>query len=105
MTVTCKAEESLTCSCVDVGTIIDGSDCSVDIHQTYANKAEAEAALNRFIEKARKTESDPCDIKSEITETENGANLTARFIFLLKSRLNHYRKRLLNLIQSRRFII
>ena len=50
MTVTCKAEESLTCSCVDVGTIIDGSDCSVDIHQTYANKAEAEAALNRFIE-------------------------------------------------------
>jgi len=27
MTVTCKAEESLTCSCVDVGTIIDGSDC------------------------------------------------------------------------------
>ena len=73
MTVTCKAEESLTCSCVDVGTIIDGSDCSVDIHQTYANKAEAEAALNRFIEKARKTESDPCDI--------NGANLTARFTF------------------------
>ena len=54
MTVTCKAEESLTCSCVDVGTIIDGSDCSVDIHQTYANKAEAESALNRFIEKARK---------------------------------------------------
>ena len=49
MAVTCKAEESLTCSCVDVGTIIDGSDCSVDIHQTYANKAEAEAALNRFI--------------------------------------------------------
>jgi len=63
MTVTCKAEESLTCSCVD------------------ANKAEAEAALNRFIEKARKTESDPCDIKSEITENENGANLTARFTF------------------------
>ena len=54
MTVTCKAEESLTCSCVDVGTIIDGSDCSVDIHQTYANKAEAEAALNRFIEKLAK---------------------------------------------------
>ena len=67
MAVTCKAEESLTCSCVDVGTIIDGSDCSVDIHQAYANKAEAEAALNRFIEKARKT--------------ENGANLTARFTF------------------------
>ena len=33
------------------------------------------------LKKARKTESDPCDIKSEITETENGANLTARFTF------------------------
>ena len=79
MTVTCKAEESLTCSCVDVGTIIDGSDCSVDIHQTYANKAEAESALNRFIEKARKTESDPCEITSEITETENGVKFNGSF--------------------------
>ena len=81
MTVTCKAEESLTCSCVDVGTIIDGSDCSVDIHQTYANKAEAEAALNRFIEKARKTESDPCEIKSESPKLKMAQILTARFTF------------------------
>ena len=74
-----------------MGTIIDGSDCSVDIHQAYANKAEAEAALNRFIEKARKTESDPCDIKSEITETENGANLTARFTFSCQAGSDDFR--------------
>jgi len=28
-----------------------------------------------------------------------------RLFFLIKTQLNHYRKRLLNLIQSRRFII
>ena len=45
MTVTCKAEESLTCSCVDVGTIIDGSDCSVDIHQSMRIKLKLKRHL------------------------------------------------------------
>ncbi|PRI38743.1 hypothetical protein BV006_00759 [Haemophilus influenzae] len=45
MTVKCKAEESLTCSCVDVGTIIDGSDCSVEVHQFYSTEADANLAL------------------------------------------------------------
>ena len=81
MTVKCKAEESLTCSCVDVGTIIDGSDCTVEIHQFYSTEADANTALERLTKKAHNTESDPCEIKSEITETENGVNLTARFTF------------------------
>ena len=66
MTVKCKAEESLTCSCVDVGTIIDGSDCTVEVHQFYSTEADANAALERLTKKARDTESDPCEIKSEI---------------------------------------
>ena len=51
MTVKCKAEESLTCSCVDVGTIIDGSDCSVEVHQFYSTEADANAALERLTKK------------------------------------------------------
>ena len=51
MTVKCKAEESLTCSCVDVGTIIDGSDCSVEVHQVYSTEADANAALERLTKK------------------------------------------------------
>jgi len=43
MTVKCKAEESLTCSCVDVGTIIDGSDCTVEVHQVYSTEVDANA--------------------------------------------------------------
>lgn len=81
MTVKCKAEESLTCSCVDVGTIIDGSDCTVNVDQIYATQADAEQALARLTEKARKTESDPCEIVSEITAVEGGAQLKASFTF------------------------
>lgn len=81
MSVKCKAEESLTCSCVDVGTIIDGSDCTVIVEQIYPSQNEAEQALARFIEKARKTESDPCEIVSEIISVENGAQLKASFTF------------------------
>lgn len=81
MTVKCKAEESLTCSCVDVGTIIDGSDCTVEVNQTYTTESEANAALERLIQKARNTESDPCEIKSDIQHTENGIVLTASFTF------------------------
>ncbi|HHF3515324.1 TPA: YfcZ/YiiS family protein [Haemophilus influenzae] len=81
MTVKCKAEESLSCSCVDVGTIIDGSDCSVEVHQFYSTEADANAALERLTKKARNTESDPCEIKSEIVAVENGVQLNASFTF------------------------
>ena len=66
MTVKCKAEESLTCSCVDVGTIIDGSDCTVEVHQFYSTEVDANAA---------------CEIKSEIVTVENGVQLNASFTF------------------------
>lgn len=78
MTVKCKAEESLTCSCVDVGTIIDGSDCSVEVHQFYSTEADANAALERLTKKARDIE---CEIKSEIVAVENGVQLNASFTF------------------------
>ena len=81
MTVKCKAEESLTCSCVDVGTIIDGSDCTVNVDQIYPTQADAEHALARLTEKARKTESDPCEIASNIQAVEGGVQLTASFTF------------------------
>lgn len=81
MSVKCKAEESLTCSCVDVGAIIDGSDRTVNVEQIYATQAEAEQTLARLTEKARKTESDPCEIVSEILPVEDGVQLKASFTF------------------------
>ena len=81
MTVKCKAEESLTCSCVDVETIIDGSDCTVNVEQIYASDADANQALERLIKKARSTESDPCEIQSELIAMNEGVQLKASFTF------------------------
>lgn len=46
VTLKCNAEEAKACCCVDVGTIIDGSDCSVDFEQVYATEEQAKEALN-----------------------------------------------------------
>lgn len=77
----CKASESPMCCCVDVGTIIDNSDCAVDFSQVYATEAEAKDALAYLTSKARAAESEPCQITSEIKAVENGYELTARFEF------------------------
>lgn len=77
----CKANESPACCCVDVGTIIDNSDCAVEFSQVYASEADAKAALDYLTEKARAAESDPCTITSEITAVDGGYRLDAKFEF------------------------
>ncbi|MGC7560734.1 YfcZ/YiiS family protein [Pasteurella sp. PK-2025] len=79
--VKCRAEEAKACCCVDVGTIIDGSDCTVDFEQLYANEQLAQDALKYLEEKAKAAESDPCQIQSEIQLVEGGALLKAQFVF------------------------
>ena len=74
----CQAEEAKVCCCVDVGTVIDGSDCTIDFEQVYATEAQAKEALAYLTEKARAAESDPC---SEISAVENGFKLKAKFEF------------------------
>ena len=80
-TLKCQAEEAIVCCCVDVGTVIDGSDCTVDFEQVYATEDAAEEALSYLTEKAKAAESDPCKISSEISAVENGFKLTAKFEF------------------------
>lgn len=77
----CKASESPMCCCVDVGTIIDNSECVVDFSQTYATEAEAQEALSYLTEKARAAESEPCQISSHIQAVSQGYELTASFEF------------------------
>lgn len=76
-----SATESPMCCCVDVGTILDGKDCTVNIQQHYASLADAEAALAYFTAKAKAAESEPCERQSAIQAVENGAELTACFTF------------------------
>ena len=77
----CKTQGTAACCCVDVGTVIDNSDCAVDFEQINASQAEAEDALAYLTSKARAAESEPCQIQSEIKTVENGFLLTARFEF------------------------
>ncbi|MDO4626071.1 MAG: YfcZ/YiiS family protein [Pasteurellaceae bacterium] len=77
----CKAEEVKACCCVDVGTIIDGSDCGVDFEQVYATEELAQQALDYLTEKARAAESEPCQITSRIQSVDGGYQLTAHFEF------------------------
>lgn len=77
----CKLNETPACCCVDVGTVIDNSDCVVDFSQIYQTEGDAQDALNYLISKARAAESEPCQIESRVQAVENGWQATARFEF------------------------
>lgn len=80
-TLQCKAEEAKACCCVDVGTVIDGSDCRIDFEQVYATEAQAKEALVYLTEKAHDAESEPAKIQEVITAVEGGYLLKASFEF------------------------
>ena len=58
----CSADETPVCCCMDVGTIMDNSDCTASYNRVFANRAEAEQTLAALTEKARSVESEPCKI-------------------------------------------
>lgn len=77
----CKLNETPACCCVDVGTIIDNSDCVVDFSQNYSTEAEAKDALDYLISKAHAAESEPCKIESDVKMVDGSWCATARFEF------------------------
>lgn len=49
----CSADETPVCCCMDVGTIMDNSDCTASYSRVFASRAEAEQTLAALTEKAR----------------------------------------------------
>lgn len=47
----CSADETPVCCCMDVGTIMDNSDCTASYSRVFANRAEAEQTLAALTEK------------------------------------------------------
>lgn len=76
-----KPVECVGCNTFDVGSILDNSDRDAVVEKVFATQAEAEQGLAFLTQKARDTESDPCEISSEIVPVENGFKLTAKFTF------------------------
>lgn len=77
----CSADETPVCCCMDVGTIMDNTDCTASYSRVFPNRAEAEETLAALSQRAREVESDPCDIKSTFTEVEGGVQLDIDFVF------------------------
>ena len=73
----CSADETPVCCCMDVGTIMDNSDCTASYSRVFANRAEAEQTLAALTEKARSVESEPCKITPTFTEESDGVRLSA----------------------------
>ncbi|MBV0560830.1 YfcZ/YiiS family protein [Klebsiella pneumoniae] len=77
----CSADETLVCCCMDVGTIVDNTDCIASYSHVFANRAEAEQTLAALSEKARNVESEPCQINPTFTDVDGGVQLDIDFVF------------------------
>jgi uncharacterized protein (TIGR00743 family) len=73
--------EKETCGCMDVGTIVDNTDCSAVYSQQFSQRQEAEAKQQQLIAKARSIESEPCQITSQLSDTPSGVTLDMSFTF------------------------
>lgn len=77
----CSASETAACCCVDVGTVMDNSDCTASWSACFAERSEAEAKLAMLTDRARAIESDPCEIASRISDVAEGVQLDIDFTF------------------------
>ncbi|HBQ2532996.1 TPA: YfcZ/YiiS family protein [Klebsiella pneumoniae] len=77
----CSADETPVCCCMDVGTIVDNTDCTASYSRVFANRAEAEQTLTALSEKARNVESEPCQINPTFTDVDGGVQLDIDFVF------------------------
>lgn len=77
----CNAQETAACCCVDVGTVMDNTDCTASYSQLFTHQLQAEKTLAALTEKARSVESEPCDISSSIKPVDKGVQLEADFTF------------------------
>lgn len=77
----CSATETAACCCVDVGTIMDNTDCTASWSRRYETRQQAEEGLTALTKKARQVESDPCLIEARFSEQPDGVLLEADFTF------------------------
>ena len=77
----CNASETAACCCVDVGTVMDNTDCTASYSEEFERREQAEAMLRTLTDKARAVESEPCLIESRFSETPAGVTLDCEFTF------------------------
>lgn len=83
----CNANETAACCCVDVGTIVDNTDCTAKYENTFNQQADAEKMLAFLTDKARSVESDPCQITHSVIQADGGFVLNASFTFACEAEM------------------
>lgn len=76
-----SADETPVCCCIDVGSIIDNTDCVASYSHVFATKDQAEETLAALSAKARQVESEPCQISSHFIQVAAGVRLDIDFRF------------------------
>ena len=82
-----KPIECVGCNTFDMKSLFDNRDCTQEMSYLYDTEEQAQTALDFFTQKAREVESEPCEIKSEISKTEEGFLLNADFTFCCQAEL------------------
>ncbi|MFZ4831562.1 YfcZ/YiiS family protein [Rouxiella sp. Mn2063] len=77
----CSAQETAACCCVDVGTIMDNTDCTASYSQVFNTIEDAEKMLRVLTDKARAVESEPCSIAASTKPVGDGVELNIDFTF------------------------
>ncbi|CAG9001561.1 MAG: hypothetical protein CENE_03584 [Candidatus Celerinatantimonas neptuna] len=76
-----QAEECMACSCVEIGSVIDGSECSTPIELVFKSHEEAQQALDTLTAKVRKAENEPAKIDVQIVSQGKEFGLKGEVIF------------------------
>lgn len=76
-----SADETPVCCCIDVGSIIDNTDCVASYSHLFATKEQADETLVELSLKAQEVESEPCQIKPRFTNEAGGVRLDIDFVF------------------------
>lgn len=76
-----QTNETPACCCLDVGTVLDNSDCQAHYRQLFSNQQQAQAACATLTEKARQVQSEPCQIRHCFTADDQYVRLDMQFIF------------------------
>lgn len=78
---TIGACDTPACCCMDIGTVIDGSDCAAVIEVALASAAELEPTLTRLTTLANSKASEPVVVAHELSDNNGSPLLRASFTF------------------------
>ena len=82
-----KIHESAVCCCVDVGSIIDNSETSINLDAICQTSEQAQALLAEWQQKAQDAAAEPISMTHTLEPVEQGLQLNATINFSCQAEL------------------